>query len=409
MKIPHHLKIHKKFEDSHLTITTAKHGYYEVGDKIFNNKLNAVLEASRSPHNMSWNFNHNIFEKQAKMPRLAVPLTELYRQRALQLREQYDYIIIAYSGGADSDTILKTFLDNNIPIDEIWTDYSKDLVEKSGYVLDPYSRDTGNMPAEYFLVAFPEIQKVQQSHPEIKIHVSDSLIDGFVSDQGEDQNDTIMVASAALSHGGIRRARYIQEYMNRISKGKKMALIQGIDKLIPIIVNDEYGFVFTDRATLNKGDIIDNSNSYIEYFYWTPDFPQIVTEQGHRIWDFLHANHEFMKIRMQVQLSSNWMDRERSFDGIIKKICYPSWDFSKLQVDKGIPFNNREFAWLERYHNDRFFQSSQSFMISIFNMIDRSKYLDPRYPDKYELRPYYNFHSLGKLPDLNTLNFKKNI
>ena len=38
---------------------------------------------------------------------------------AQQLREKYDYIVLAYSGGADSCNVLNSFLDNGIPIDDI--------------------------------------------------------------------------------------------------------------------------------------------------------------------------------------------------------------------------------------------------------------------------------------------------
>jgi hypothetical protein len=397
------MNIPNKFQDSNLNERTARHGYYQVGNLLFNKKLNAVLEASSTRQSISWNFNHNVYEAQSKRARLNISLPELYRQRALQLREQYDYLILGYSGGADSDTMIKAFLENDIPVDEIWTDYSVDLVKKSGYKLDPHSRDPSNMPAEYFLVTFPELEKIRKSHPKIKIHVSDSLVDG----QGEDRNDTIEIASAALSHGGIKRQRYIQNYMNRICSGRTIALVYGIDKMIPVTRGDDYGFVFSDNPVLNKDDRVDTDGSHVEYFYWAPEFPAIVTEQAHRVWDYLHANPEFMKIRMSVQLSSNWMDRERNFDSIIKRICYPSWDFGKIQVNKGLNFNNEHFKWMNNYQSERFFQSSRSFMISILNAVDRSSFFDPRYTDKQELRAFYNFHSLGKLPNINTLNFKE--
>jgi len=43
----------------------------------------------------------------------------LYALRARQLREKYDYLVLYFSGGADSTNILKTFIDNNIFLDEI--------------------------------------------------------------------------------------------------------------------------------------------------------------------------------------------------------------------------------------------------------------------------------------------------
>lgn len=46
-------------------------------------------------------------------------LYDLMVSRALQLREKYKYLVLLYSGGSDSFTILRIFLENNIPLDEI--------------------------------------------------------------------------------------------------------------------------------------------------------------------------------------------------------------------------------------------------------------------------------------------------
>lgn len=46
-------------------------------------------------------------------------IEELCKRRAEQLRDKYDYIVLYYSGGPDSSTVLNTFRDNNIPLDEI--------------------------------------------------------------------------------------------------------------------------------------------------------------------------------------------------------------------------------------------------------------------------------------------------
>ena len=127
--------IAKKFEDSSHDPIHCKQGYYQVGRKLFNKKFNALLEASVTHQPVMWNFNQAVFAKQAQMPRIGVPILELYKQRALQLRDKYDYLILAYSGGADSDNILKVFQQNNIYLDEVWCDWPSSLVEKSNYVI----------------------------------------------------------------------------------------------------------------------------------------------------------------------------------------------------------------------------------------------------------------------------------
>ena len=43
----------------------------------------------------------------------------LLRERCLQLRDQYSYLRLFYSGGSDSHTVLLAFIQNKIPLDEI--------------------------------------------------------------------------------------------------------------------------------------------------------------------------------------------------------------------------------------------------------------------------------------------------
>jgi hypothetical protein len=46
-------------------------------------------------------------------------LKQLYKERAEQIRDMYDYLILYFSGGSDSITALNAFLDNDIPLDEV--------------------------------------------------------------------------------------------------------------------------------------------------------------------------------------------------------------------------------------------------------------------------------------------------
>lgn len=43
----------------------------------------------------------------------------LLAERASQIRNGYKYVILYYSGGIDSDTVLRVFIKNNIPLDEV--------------------------------------------------------------------------------------------------------------------------------------------------------------------------------------------------------------------------------------------------------------------------------------------------
>ena len=89
-------------------------GYYQVSDKIFYSKPEALIEATRVNHWPEWKFNIKTYAGLDWAQEPAQDLRELYRRRAQQLRDQYDYIRLECSGGSDSTTVAFSFLLNGI-------------------------------------------------------------------------------------------------------------------------------------------------------------------------------------------------------------------------------------------------------------------------------------------------------
>ena len=107
--------------------------------------------------------------------RLNVPLTDLYRLRAQQLRDKYDYLILWFSGGADSTTILQSFIHNGIHLDEVIVSWPKTLTE--GRYTPNLSTDATNMSSEWDFSIEPKLKWLAKNYPTIKITVLDHLID----------------------------------------------------------------------------------------------------------------------------------------------------------------------------------------------------------------------------------------
>ena len=107
-----------------------KFGYYTVGEKKSYSKLE-VLEWGEP----EWHFNDGVFSAIDWTIEPPFDLWELYKQRVKQIREQYDYVVLMYSGGADSHNVLSSFLEADCKIDEIATfwDYEKSG-EKDSYL-----------------------------------------------------------------------------------------------------------------------------------------------------------------------------------------------------------------------------------------------------------------------------------
>ena len=137
----------------------ANKGTYYCNKKPFYSKLEAIMESNKNGGQIHWDFYDDIFAKYDWTTPSDLSLDELYKQRALQLREQYDHLVLFYSGGVDSGYILKTFLDNNIKIDEIYI-YGSFELEKKKYKQLGASTNPGYYTREVEYIAKPLIKKL---------------------------------------------------------------------------------------------------------------------------------------------------------------------------------------------------------------------------------------------------------
>ena len=78
----------------HIFEQNNKLGYYTVGENVFYSKPMALIESTKTGNFPHWNFSNEVFEKTSWTQDCSVDLRELYRLRAQQLRDRYDYIRI---------------------------------------------------------------------------------------------------------------------------------------------------------------------------------------------------------------------------------------------------------------------------------------------------------------------------
>jgi asparagine synthetase B (glutamine-hydrolysing) len=83
-------------------------GYYEVNNKKYF-LLREAYEQVTHVNQIKFNFHDDWFMRMNTSVEPTQSLDELYRQRVQQIRKKYDYVVLAYSGGADSHNILKYF------------------------------------------------------------------------------------------------------------------------------------------------------------------------------------------------------------------------------------------------------------------------------------------------------------
>lgn len=265
-----------------------KLGYYTVNNNKFYNKLQAILYANPSRANIIWHFNNEIFDKHDWTIEPPGSLSDIYKLRAIQIREEFDYIIVMASGGADSTNVLHSFLDNNIKIDEIIA--GAPLSGLKNWKVNNYDTSANNTVSETFLRQLPLMSEISIKYPDIKITIHD-----YFEDILQMQTDSWIYESAAhwIHFSGCTRHSLDKfTHLKKLAEsGKKIAVVYGIDK--PIIYRALSGNLYTvvmdpvvNVVTPHFKDKYSNVESVL--FYYTPDLPQLMIKQAHELCRWLY-------------------------------------------------------------------------------------------------------------------------
>lgn len=264
-------------------------GYYQVGNKLILNKANALLEAQASNVKARWVFNDNVYGRYDWTVPIETPLKELYRRRAQQIRDQYDYLMLYYSGGADSTNALHAFIDNNIFLDEIVMQHPT----LNDNELNNYDTDNNNYFSELKYAAMPHLDKVKHLlHPDTKIKFLNQTIDtvSIFSDQYWFEKYPLGTMITPAGAGRQISAILDPDLDGLYEAGKTVCQIYGVDKpLVFVEGEDDYFAVFRDsnatHAVPTDFELGELASKYfhLEFFYWTPDMPEIVIKQAQEI------------------------------------------------------------------------------------------------------------------------------
>ena len=152
-------------------IKNSERGFYQVGNKIFTNKMLAMYEASTAKLEVKFNFHDEVYSKIDWEKRPTGTLKELYKHRAQQLRDEYDYITINFSGGPDSRNVLNSFISNGIKIDEIYTRWG--LAERKFTPASNTDYRESNTGSEFEYAVLPVLKYLEKNYPEINIVIDD--------------------------------------------------------------------------------------------------------------------------------------------------------------------------------------------------------------------------------------------
>lgn len=326
-----------------------KLGYYRLGNKVYYNKFQALLaEAQQKEHQVKWFFNDAEFYRTDWTHEPDVALSELYRQRAQQLRDRYDYIMLAASGGADSTAAIHSFLLNGIHLDEIVFRYpkqgEKDMVGDAG------DTTCENTLAEWKYAAKPLFDWLATNFPAVKLTVHDYTEDLLTNNDDESwvfKSRHFLHPCYPHKHNTLA----LKENKLLADTGKSICVLYGIDKPKICIKDNKFFLYVIDGPTgEHNPDVGNYTNITNEFFYWTPDFPEILVKQGHIIknWFSMPQNHHLQHL---LHWPNHQFNKRTVYEGMIKSLIYPTYDSTTFQVVKS---SNNVYSEMDHWFHTNF-------------------------------------------------------
>lgn len=333
-----------KVEDSFVPFELLqKNGYFKVGTKIFQSKICALQHASRYNESVTWHFNEDVFTKINWRQRLNIDIRHLYRMRAQQLRDQYDYLVLAWSGGGDSTTVLKAFLDNGIRLDEVIIFWPRSLTK--GKIAPAWSTQCENFLSEWEFSIQPQLDDLQQRYPDLTITVLDDINPETLAQSKNYNWETEITKTGKYNFVTITRQQVLNKFIEQRSRQfSNIATIFGISPPQVAIHDDWLVCSFTDTmcevylTDITAGHDVRN----VEFFFWTRDMPELMREQVHMILDYINAYPATRKLIPCLEMQSDgsmrnkWTAQEfsESWRRLRREILYPDYPKNLLQVDK---------------------------------------------------------------------------
>lgn len=262
----------------------ARLGEYCVGELRFLDKYDALVFATQTNQTVTWDFNDAVFSCFDWTVPVPESIDELYKRRAQQLRDKYDYVSLFFSGGLDSTNVLHAFIDNDICLDEIV------MYKPRCHVYDPGSSALGfNLFSELEFAALPHLQKyVEGKGIKVRTIFFEDVLDTLLRNNTYVSQFHKLSALSASNLARVAMAVTDADWRSLYDAGKNVAHIQGADR--PVLNKQGAGYTFTfndsvssfsfESAEANETSEKLKAHQHHEWFYWTPDMPKLAIKQA---------------------------------------------------------------------------------------------------------------------------------
>jgi len=256
--------------------------FYKIDNLFFLNKVEAIRYASQENKNISWHYKDDYFNNYDWLTEPLDSLDNIYKNRCLELRKNYDYLILFFSGGSDSQNILDSFLKNNILLDEIVVSFPKSGLDN--FIECDTDTSPENNISEFKFTIFPVIEKIKKQYTNIKITVHDYYID-MLDYKSMDWilNSSDWIHPSTYAKFNLNRYNHIHEQLIKGTVG----ILYGSEKPILYKKNQSIYYLLTDVAVNGAVQSIDHPRCFVERFYLSTN---IMSKQAHVLLNKIESN-----------------------------------------------------------------------------------------------------------------------
>lgn len=275
--------------------------YYTDDHKFFNPYAMFIYAAENTPHTFPKLYFYDYeFDQLDWKVEPSETWEELLEARARQLREKYDYLALAYSGGTDSQTIFRVFKKLNLHLDEIAIGYHNDPVW--GHAADAVDWLLRNSYD-------PTTKITVQCKDDVPAHIIDVTNELIV-----DPKNTFTYHAFTSTGTIIRNVQQSPAYL----RARSAAVITGHEK--PLVMFHDGKWKTTH---IDKGGFFEiMGNDGVEMFFISPAMPKLHLKQTHMLKRFAetvvkpttywHSSEFFNQSTQHQALAGIWTGRDPS-------------------------------------------------------------------------------------------------
>jgi hypothetical protein len=379
-------------------------GTYTVNTQKYTSLIGAVLDAQKTLSDISWDFFSDDFKSVNWLIEPDLPLDALYRLRAQQIRDRYDYVVVMVSGGADSTNVVRTFLNNNIHVDEVVA--TAPISGLNNWNWDDKNTMVHNSISETNFAQIPLLQEISNMHPNVKV----SLIDSFNELIKTSSGKWIYEESINWVHpftNARAKLNSLKHLVDLAEQGKTIGIVYGSDK--PLLRYDTYGNLYSTISNMTFDYLNNPFNKEYDnvdrvMFYHARDLPEVLVKMSHCVAKFIHKK-ENLFLTNALGLNVPMWDFEKKFgkkmeididyQREISHVLYPTTYKKVFQCRKfkvAESFSVPQHGWFDILHKDTYIYQMYKSDSSLFYKDINPKYLTD---DKRSFKRFNQFYKLG--------------